>query len=393
MAQQWSAEEQRLYDACRGAVSEGTPPEPGQGAQLLALVRAVHDRAHSRDSDLLSKAGELTGALRLVGQDALYEPAQLSERVNLLLHILSLSPQRPLLEDAALVLLSLELRHGWAQDEAYKERVALAVEASRVKTLAVYALSAHLGLAAAQKVAQGFAVASLDGRRARIGELTGLLVTYGEEPGIEALVATTFEALFKGLGASEKYLLVDRLFREMRERSRRRQVRWELLLDPLLSQNIADAQLQHRVLELLDVLEPRHAEVYVLLHLRHAAPGQLEPAALRFLSEHGTRAALPLLSAFLQKIPEEFFLFDRHAGLRRTVKAAQDAIIERAGVHVGALTLAEGEGGGLTLAASFGELSLATSAAPSGALVSATPPRSWWRRLLGWFAGLWGSVR
>jgi hypothetical protein len=392
----WSSAEQALYERCRAAARSGDPLEPGDTVALLRLVREVYDRAHSSAVKRLNKASELTRVVRLLRDERVYGAALLSERVEFLLYMMADSPQRPLQEQAALGLLMLEFTHGWSQDEALLSLTRDALVSGPLKTLGAFGLAVRLDVAEAQVLKEGFGKLGMQERRARIAELVGVLDAYGDEPGIAAVVSGTFEALFRGLTQEDKVMLADRLFREIEERRDHKTVPWHLLFDPLVSQNVHNAQLQLRVLQLLDAVEPARGEQYALLHLQHTPPEFIERRAIKFLAQHGTRAAIPVLHA-LSQLPEQFFLFDRHAGVRGAAKEALAAVIERAklgGLEFGALTLAETSGGELSLVASQGELSLAGPAPAQGyalAAVEASAPRvSLWSRLMAALRRLFG---
>lgn len=391
----WSEAEHALYAACLAASRGGEPVAHEQRRELLGLVRAVYDRSHSKKIKRLSKAGELTGALRLLRSEALYGDALLEDRLALLTYILGDSNQRPVAEQAALGLLELELAHDWEGLSAALKAVEAAILASPVKTLTAFGLANHLGLPAAATLRDGFSKLPVDQRRARMAELVGLLESYGGEPGISALVKATFESLFRGLDADGKGALVYTLFRDMEQRRGSREAPWHLLLDPLLAQNVSNAAIQARVLALLDAVSPERGEQYVLVHLRHTPPAAVELRVITFLGEHGSRRALPALHALMQ-LPETFFLFDEHAALRAAAKGAFDAIMVRerlSGLEAGALTLAEASGGELSLAASHGELSLADGVAVGDYPLLAAPARvGWVARLLAVFGLLWRRV-
>jgi len=125
MPTEWTPEETALMRAARRC-GEDTLPETRETLAdgLLTLTRTVFERTHHHARHVLRPSTELPRLIRLLGQPKLFpEGAVLNDRLALLLTMIEESTQRPVVSEATLVALGLELEYSWSTDNALRTRV------------------------------------------------------------------------------------------------------------------------------------------------------------------------------------------------------------------------------------------------------------------------------
>jgi hypothetical protein len=349
---------------------------------LIDAIYTIFKTNHSSATKRLRKSNELTRVLGLLASEDLYPETThkhtrwLHERLTLMFDIIQDSRQRPVLEKAALVALEQELEERWSRDfPDLEKQLRDSMEDADEKILPATALLSEFGEEVARAQYEGLRKAEFKNKRMRLVELVSLLDTYAGSPGLEVIVARSYEAIFDGLPAHQKRLLVDRLLREL-EGLLGNPDTWKMLLDPLVLQNKRNIELLKRIALLAHqqegIDEDRYEMFLFEVMLDTHGAGGLSISSIQELSERGGRASIPHLYPLTEQT-EGFF--NRPTPVAEAAQKAIDAIIEREGLENtgGSLTVAQGSGGELTLAmATEGALSVMDDGAvmnsgPSGA--------------------------
>lgn len=354
----WSEQERKLYKRAK-EVEQGTSlSDPELASQLVALTDQVWQRAHHPTIKNMRKAAELTRLVRLLRSPRLF-PEPSARVFELLLQIAKLSTQRPVASDAALSLLVLISRPGPRFEMMRRVDDLLVAPEQTLPSLALFvALKPQLGPGVLQaKIRQ----MDVQERCLRLVELLDVLKQDLELEAHELLVRLTFEALFYDLDADDRKLLVDRLIREITQQ-RPQGGRWSLVLSPLFEQNLQNASLQTRVLDIAFADEAL-AKAYwpLVLHYMRTSDVRLWPQRLwSWLEAHGQLEAVAILYPISQEKPGLF----APAWRRQSAAQAQrlvELISKREGHRhaFGALSVAlQDDAGQLTLAGHQGALTL-----------------------------------
>jgi hypothetical protein len=379
----WTYWERRLVKACTKQVEAPSDEFDEKMARLLIdAIYTIFKTNHSSATKRLRKSNELTRVLGLLASEDLYPETThkhtrwLHERLTLMFDIIQDSRQRPVLEKAALVALEQELEERWSRDfPDLEKQLRDSMEDADEKILPATALLSEFGEEVARAQYEGLRKAEFKNKRMRLVELVSLLDTYAGSPGLEVIVARSYEAIFDGLPAHQKRLLVDRLLREL-EGLLGNPDTWKMLLDPLVLQNKRNIELLKRIALLAHqqegIDEDRYEMFLFEVMLDTHGAGGLSISSIQELSERGGRASIPHLYPLTEQT-EGFF--NRPTPVAEAAQKAIDAIIEREGLENtgGSLTVAQGSGGELTLAmATEGALSVMDDGAvmnsgPSGA--------------------------
>lgn len=380
----WSVDEQQLLDRCR---QYDGPCDAQLGDELLTLIEVVFKRAHHKKGNL-RKSAELVRALRLCVRESLFLPGrtQTSARVKLMLEVLSGCPQRPVLAEAALVLLVLQRRERWAEIPALEALYTRTLPAVVEWVLPLFVLELALHPKQQQQIAQKIRKMSFGDRRLRLEELVSVVDCFeGEQAILEELISTMYESIFAGVEVmTQKRQLAGRLFKVLKEQSSvSRHERWRLLVDPMIAQNVNDEHVMGLLLSLMHRMEPHQASDYC--HVYMAQPKWLWTDVFwDVVVQKGDRTLLPKLYPITQRK-----VLGVKLGEARRAERAVDAIMAREGMTmemVGSLTVtAQHEGGQLSVVrAQQGALSLR-----EGDINGVDRPVSFWAKLRWWWRNLW----
>ena len=376
----WSSWEKSIFkQAC--AIHEGESQDSDHfiADALLCVLAMLHERNHSPRAERLRKSGQLSPLIRLLDSPRLY-PAHheqahaLKARVRLLLDVALDSPQRPVIEAAAMVCLERELEQRWSRHfPSLATRAVHTAEHTREVVLPLIALLHELNPQDAAAQFERLRTSRFEDRRMRLVELVTMFDVYTDSPSLPILTAHTYEAIFDALPTPKKLELAERLMREIERRGLgERQDTWELLLDPMLMQNRRNLALQRQLADLAIQAPLIEAEPYVLFYL-DASLEQRRPGALTtymdWIREHGSREFIPRLYPLTEQKSSVLLLL-RPSSLALKAKAVVDAIIEREGLGdaQGGLSVSEAGAGRLSLArATQGALSVSqdTDLAPA----------------------------
>ena len=329
----------------------------------------------------------------------------LARRLELMFDILEDSPQRPVLEAAALVSLEQELEERWSRSgialgqQPGALASARAVEVSRKSDEAVLPLLALLseleGEEAAAELERQYEVlrgARLQDRR-RLVELVSTFRTYGDSPGLAPIARRTYEAIFAGAAPRPK--------KSWSTASSKRSSATGSAGAPTSGSSCSSrcsrrtcraCTSSRKMLKLALQREPQTTRPHVLSYLEVVGarrPEALDAEALRFAAEHGTREFIRALWPVTEHTSR---FLGRPTQVARRAQEAVDAIVAREGLEdtAGSLSVAAGEGGELSVVrASHGALSLdegarsARQRAPprvrTGGGSWRWPSRRWWR--------------
>lgn len=381
----WTYWERRLVKACTKQVEAPSDEFDEKMARLLIdAIYTIFKTNHSSATKRLRKSNEIARVLGLLASEDLYPETThkhtrwLHERLTLMFDIIQDSRQRPVLEKAALVALEQELEERWSRDfPDLEKQLRSSMEDADEKILPATALLSEFGEEVARAQYEGLRKAEFKNKRMRLVELVSLLDTYAESPGLEVIVARSYEAIFDGLPAHEKRLLVDRLLRELaREELLTKANTWRMIMDPLLLQNKRNLPLLQRITALAHASEGISGERYDMFYLEalleSKQSGDYSLETIREIGRKGGRAFIPKLFPLTEQTAG---FFNRPTPVAEAAQKAIDAIIEREGLENtgGSLTVAQGSGGELTLAmATEGALSVMDDGAvmnsgPSGA--------------------------
>ena len=349
MSVEWTPEETAVLKAARRAREEDDATErAARGLALLALVSTVFERAHHRPQDGLRPGVELTRAIRLLARTRLFpEQEQLDARLDLLFEIIRQSPQRPVANCAALVVLELEHVHGWSVAPPRRAAFLQMCQTVRPSVMPLIALESQLD--GGEGAANHLRLQPYRERRMRLLELVDVVDTYSDAQSIQPLVEETFEAIFEGLQRTEKSRLASRMVKELRtRRAFERHGRWALFIDPLLLANPGDAPLQESILDAVGALESGLLTPYVRFYLESIPPGRLRPEKVALAAKCGV-SVLP----FVRPLQDHRRFWGAQSPVAKAAQAAYAEIVAReglAGVSGGLALVADGTEGALSMA-------------------------------------------
>ncbi|MEE2789520.1 MAG: hypothetical protein VX589_19435 [Myxococcota bacterium] len=361
MKNAWSTEEKSLLSAAKDvAKMPKADAEQPYGTRIIELARTVFTRAHQHKD--LRKSAELVRVIKLFASDALFPNAdELMTRIDLILDILTVCPQRPVLNAAAVVALDLAFDHHWTDDARRRERAQRVCAQAKVPVMGIIALeSVILDRSTAAERLTGLNQAE---RRLRLDELMDVIEAHDRTSGLERLVTTTFETLFEETDQRERSWLVDRLMQRLEHRrNHREQGQWTVLMNPLLLHNRDNTPLKSRLIRCILGLPTDELTPYLAYYLATTPIDELDVRIVQ-AAARGGRALIPLLGR--ASTDRGFFGVSK---VGRAATEARDTIVERLGVGMtdGGLSIIDVvESGGLTLTPSAtSPLTMKTSAKP-----------------------------
>ncbi len=198
----------------------------------------------------------------------------------------------------------------------------------------------------------------------RLVELSAVLDTHGDTPGVEAIARRALGVIFENLDDVNKSKLIERLFNDLERSGARSRRGWlKHVLEPIVLQNATNLYIQGRLVDLVSRFDPDESSPYMLFHLdamREVGVEKTDPRVIAFAHEHGSRAFI----GRLYPLTEITGLLGTETPIGRSARRAIDEIIEREGLGdtSGSLSVAQGVGGELSVAvATQGALSLGGS--------------------------------
>lgn len=367
---------------------------PDLSLSLLTATQEKFECDHSTSAQL-KKSTELNAYLRLLGDGRIYPDARfLQERLGLAVEILERCPQRPVLEQTAILLLELDIAYAWTTSHPHIIEAILALDTkqSRHCTIPMLALCMHHSTAFAADFAARIASSNLTAKKVRVGELVETLHILPRDRPLDDFVELSYEAIFAGTTPEDKVELLRRVILESFEEPRTYEEiweniggsprvsrphilehgRWVLLIDPIIAQNLHNREVVDMLSQLMTVLPEQHATRYLTNYTMSMAQHRrmLTDKALDLLEVHAGAALIPFLYPSTQLTARTLVGMKKKTPYAERVEQVISAIIEREQLdrNTGGLSLSEqSSGGGLTvLDARHGTLSIdAVAATPT----------------------------